>query len=438
MKRYFPLVLVLGCAAVFALGLVQLFKLRFEVGDVYPPYSSLRSDPLGAMALYESLEKIPGLSVSRDFTTANRLPDGKDTTYLHLAASPSEWRWLPEETFKEIEQFLARGGRLVITLFPEASTYSRPRDWGEAETNAEPSRVKNSKDDNGRNENKPVPARPKKKPRHPDEEDYGISYTSLEEQWGVDFEIVNLSHGEGDAYEPVPVYDESDLPLPKTLDWHSGVIFTNLARSWQTIYSRGTNAVVIERKFGHGTVVIATDSYFLSNEAMQKDRHAELLAWLVGPGRNVFFDEAHLGVTESSGVAALMRKYRLHWLAAGLILLAGLFIWKNSVSLVLVREDEELRNYVAGKDAAAGFVNLLRRSIPARELLPTCFAEWKKSVAQAGKYSAARLQQAETVFRSEESLPAKDSDPVRTYRTISRILQTRNPEPATLKPEQKP
>ena len=60
MKRYFPIVILLGCAAAFAFGIFRLFEFRFEAGDVYPPYSSLRSDPLGAMALYESLEKIPG------------------------------------------------------------------------------------------------------------------------------------------------------------------------------------------------------------------------------------------------------------------------------------------------------------------------------------------------------------------------------------------
>ena len=38
---------------------------------------------------------------------------------------------------------------------------------------------------------------------------------------------------------------------------------------------------------------------------------------------------------------------------------------------------------MAGKDAAAGFVNLLRRNIPPRDVLTTCFAEWKKSFAHA-------------------------------------------------------
>ena len=34
--------------------------LRFESGDVYPVYSSLRSDPLGTRAFYDSLEDLEG------------------------------------------------------------------------------------------------------------------------------------------------------------------------------------------------------------------------------------------------------------------------------------------------------------------------------------------------------------------------------------------
>src|SRR5204863_9027644 len=99
MKKRLPIVLLLACAAAFAFGVVQLFKLRFEVGDVYPEYSSLRTDPLGAMALYESLERLPGLSIRRDYSAANQLPERKDTTCLHLAAQTFDWDELPKETW---------------------------------------------------------------------------------------------------------------------------------------------------------------------------------------------------------------------------------------------------------------------------------------------------------------------------------------------------
>ena len=76
MRPSLPLLLLLICAAAFGFGLFQLFKLRYEVGDVYPQYSSLRSDPLGTMIFYESLEQFPHLSVRRDFSANNQLPGG--------------------------------------------------------------------------------------------------------------------------------------------------------------------------------------------------------------------------------------------------------------------------------------------------------------------------------------------------------------------------
>ena len=244
----------------------------------------------------------------------------------------------------------------------------------------------------------------------------------------------NLLAGELDDYEPAKVRNQTDLPLPPSIEWHSGIVFTNLDKAWQIIYARGTNAVVVERKFGHGTVVIATDSYFVSNEAMLKDRHADFLAWLVGPSKTVVFDEAHLGTVETSGVSGLMRKYRLYWFIGGLIVLAGLFIWKNSVSLAPRYAEQKQEEYIPGKEAASGFVNLLRRNIPVGNLLDTCFAEWKKSAANSGKYSRTRVQQAEAIFHAEKSLAAGSDNALATYRHISTALTNRKIEPGNSNP----
>lgn len=454
MRKFVPIIVILGCFAVFAFGMVQLFKLRFDVGDVYPPYSSLRTDPLGTMALYESINKLPGVSTRRDVSADDRLPESADTTYMHLAASTYEWKWMPEDTFYEVDRFVRGGGRLVITLFPESSTnvlmYER---YDETETNAAPSQntnaapsqstnaapwqktnskdTKDAKGQKGTPDTKQVKAK-KKKPT--DEQDQYFNTVSIEEKWGVGFSIIDLTKNENDVYEPVRVRNQSDLPLPQTLGWHSGIVLTNSDKAWQTIYSRGTNAVVVERKFGRGSVVIATDSYFTSNEAMMKDRHADFLGWLIGSSKTVVFDEAHLGVVESSGVATLMRKYRLYWLVGGLILLAVLFIWKNSLSLLPPRDDERRPEYLAGKGAASGFVNLLRRNVPVRDLLEICYVEWKKSAAQSGLYSAARRQQAETIFHVENSLTGKERNPLRAYYDISTALDAKH-EPQYTKPK---
>src|SRR5205085_5158689 len=105
MKSYLPRILLLACVFALGAGIVHLFDLRFDFGDVYPPYSSLRSDPLGTMALYESLGALTGMVVERDFSTTNRLPEGKRTTYVHAAATVDEWLRMPAAMLGEIENF---------------------------------------------------------------------------------------------------------------------------------------------------------------------------------------------------------------------------------------------------------------------------------------------------------------------------------------------
>jgi hypothetical protein len=432
-KRYWLLILLL-CTGLFLFGLVELFLLRFEAGDVYPPYSSLRADPLGTRALYESLARMPGLSLQRDFNANDRLPDGREATYLHLAAERFEWASMAPELVNEIDAFLARGGRLAITFFPETS---EPHFRFLSGTNAagikKPPAKQAQATPNKSATNAPPKAAPltppgKKTLGHQQEDEW----VSLKEHWGVEFGLVRLPAGQGTAYEAVSVVNQTDLPLPEQLHWHSAMVFTNVVPSWQTIYSRGTNAVVIERRFGRGSVVMASDSYFLSNEALAADRHADLLAWLLGSGKNIFFDEAHLGIIETPGAAKLMRQYRLHGLAVALLLLAALFIWKNALSFVPPYPDEQEAEHLAGQDAAAGFINLLRRNIAPRDLLRVCFAEWAKSLPANGAHIIARVDQAQTVLEAESARAQVGRDPVRAYREICRVLKGKQGQPTGL------
>jgi len=405
MRRSFPLLLLLFCGTAFSFGLFELFKLRYEIGDVYPEYSSLRTDPLGAMIFYESLEQFPHLSLRRDFNADNRLPEGRNSVYLHLAASRLDWVSLPAELWPEIESFLLNGGRLVVTFLPE---------------NSPPFRVIG------------VPARPAPTKPQPNRTRKIVPADSLKERWGVEFGFAPLPPGNDSTFRPVQVVNRSDLALPGTLPWHSGVIFTNLANSWRTIYARGTNAVLIERKFGSGSVLMATDSYFISNEAMARERHADLLSWLIGSPQLVVFDEAHLGITEAPGISSLMRRYRLQGLAVGLLVLAGLFIWKNSTSLVPPYVDEMATQQIIGKDASAGLVNLLRRNIAPQDVLRVCFEEWTKSLQQGGSHSISRVDHAQAVLEAENARAKVDRDPVRAYQEICRVLKGR--ARANLKP----
>jgi hypothetical protein len=122
-------------------------------------------------------------------------------------------------------------------------------------------------------------------------------------------------------------------------------------------------------------------------------------------------------------VAALARRYRLHGLAVALLVLAALFVWKQAARFLPPAAEWSLREAAVaeGRDSAAGLANLLRRNIPARLILETCFAEWKKNCA-APKELLARIQ---ALVSLENSRPFHQRRPASAYREIVRLLKER-------------
>ncbi|HYT61313.1 MAG TPA: DUF4350 domain-containing protein [Haliangiales bacterium] len=424
MKRDKTILLLLPVLlAAFGFGVVRLFQLRFESGDVYPPYSSLRADPLGTRAFYESLENLRGITVKRFIQEFDRLGEGRDTTLFVFGADATGAERSTEHEYKKMEQFMFAGGRIVISFAPlNTRPWAARRDEAREIRKQKPSRRRPGKSD------EPDEDKPEKPPAGEEEDWPGGKRISLTDRWHVGLAYENLPKDAADVYQSVIARKKADLNLPESIVWHSALYFDKPGREWNVIYARDKHPVLIERKFGRGAFVFSADSYFLSNEAMRRHRHPELLAWLVGPNTAVLFDETHLNVRESPGVAALVRKYRLHGLVMGLALLAGLFIWKNAVSFVPADGNEAVearRDAVAGKDSAAGFVNLLRRSIPASEILSVCFAEWKKGRTQGRTGLSARSERVAAVMAEEQARLARDRDAFEGYRRISLILSER-------------
>ena len=108
-------VVIVALLAVFVYGLEQVAISPLQTGDVYPPYSSLRSDPLGAKALYESLAALPDIKVERLYT--ERMTLGGDTMFV-LGVDPVGWSGVKDATLKEYEDLVQSGGRMVIAFLP--------------------------------------------------------------------------------------------------------------------------------------------------------------------------------------------------------------------------------------------------------------------------------------------------------------------------------
>ncbi len=437
MSRRANVLLALAAAllAAFAFGVMQLLQLRFDAGDVYPPYSSLRADPLGTRALLESLGDVRDMSASPLFDPLPKLGSGRDTALLVLGTPHRAMEELSRDDVRDIEAFMRDGGRVVFAFHPFAvEGRFRQLEAEHAERKKKAESAKGKPKSKPPPEAKPGPPLPERKPKPrktTDDEDQipeSMRPVKLKDQWGVTFVTQDLkSDGTGVATPASAKRQDAPATLPEHLAWHTALCFTSLDSHWRTNYLREDRPVIIERTFGRGSMVFCADSYPFSNEAMRKDRQAALLAWFLGPNHRVVFDETHLGVENQPGVATLARRYRLHGLFGALCVLALLFIWKNATSLVPAHDEEsgEVGGHVAGKDSASGFVNLLRRSIPASELLSVCFAEWRKSHQHAASRVGERGQRMEAVVRAQEALPPRERRPADAYLEVSRILNER-------------
>lgn len=104
-------------AAAFICGTLYLFDVQFSGGDVYPEYSSLRTDPRGAKLLFDSLAGVPGLTLVRSYLPLDLLEEDHATIIL-LGLDPNRFASDPELYLRPIERLAGRGNRIVAALQP--------------------------------------------------------------------------------------------------------------------------------------------------------------------------------------------------------------------------------------------------------------------------------------------------------------------------------
>jgi hypothetical protein len=383
--------------ALFIYGAIHLLILRFEKGDVYPPYSSYRSDPLGTKAFYEALGLLRGVETMRQVEPLQERSGLPETTLFLFGARTLRFPAMQEATLKALEEGVLGGGRIVISFVP---THAEP---------GPPSKEKKREE---------CPQDEADKEKDEEERLLGMEIVNLTKRWGVKAEL--SAKGDGEASLSIP-----EKELPSSLPWHSTLVFVSLDPAWRILYTRAEKPVLIERSYGKGSIVLSSDSFFLSNEAMKKERYPQLLSWFCGPHRKIVFDETHLGVSKSPGIATLLRKYGLAPFFISLIVLALLAIWKQATRLVPVYEEEEKATVDAGKDAFTGFTNLLRRNLPPDHLLSACLEEWKRSFTHGKQDFSSRLPQIQEIIAADRAQPKKNRNPVEAYRKISALGRQR-------------
>ena len=120
MRKGTEAALLAAIALVLGAGVVRLLDLRYAAGDVYPPYSSLRSDPLGSRVLHDALLLLPGLEVGRRTTPLHDLDRETATVVLVLGADRREALSRATPAARVLPSLAARGARVVVTLAPVA------------------------------------------------------------------------------------------------------------------------------------------------------------------------------------------------------------------------------------------------------------------------------------------------------------------------------
>jgi hypothetical protein len=379
--RVFWFAVMAGILLLFMCGMAVLFQWRFETGDIYPPYSTLRTDPMGAKGFFESLERLRTLQPRRNFAPWEQAGSTGGATWFFLGADQQAFTEEWPAHRQALEKLARNQGRLVIIFQTE---HQAPQ---------------------------------KSKFPKPAKLTTGTAPVSLEQAWGFHFGHEPLPK-ENEHYQPVNVRRKLAAPLPENLSWHSALYFSQPGKEWRVVYARDEKAVVMERALGEGTLVLATDPFLVSNEALRTARPSMLLSWFIGGNAVAVFDERHLGVSEEPGMGTLLRQYRLHGMMASLLLLAALFVWKNATSLVPARAEEATGVVVAGLDSSAGFLNLLRRGVAPKELPRVCLEEWKSRGPRAKTHQADRLARMEAAISAEAETSITSRNPVRLYRKL--------------------
>ncbi len=418
----FALLLLLAIGLATAWGFATVLGERFRLGDVYPQYSTMRTDPHGAKAIYTALGRLPDIHCERNYRPLIKLDGHRGSTLVLLNVYPGELQDGNRLNGETLKKWAVQGGRVVLTLKSETGRLSDDVEEGEREAKEkrierfikERKAVRDQKEDA-----KKKPEDKAKSPQEKSEKEIakGSQFKlpdAFADVFGVTVEENSAAKDTDETQwdSSVPV-EPSECP-----PWH-GRNFFKFAEAqddtieeehpvkdnaWQVLATRKDKPVLIEKRIGQGSIVLAGDSRFLSNEELFHDPKPQFLAWLIGNVSTVIFDETHLGVNEQPGIMTLARRYRMHGLFIGALVLFGLFIWRNGSSLVPAQEQANRTDQaIAGQSATAGMVSLLKRGIPRTKLLQRCLEVWEKSLINRSPALLTRMESARNILAGEAS-----------------------------------
>ena len=434
MRKVLALTIVFGLAVLLIAGVYQVFRLRFQAGDVYPEYSTLRADPLGAKAAYDTVRELGDYSqVIRYQQDLRLLKSGADTT-LFFAGATGEWfdHVLTRSEFQSVNAALERGARVVVTLSGRDNAFGddiEVEEGGGQET-LTPDEVldRESRPDGKRDDGTSDESGDEETSDDGSADRPQLGFGEVKSTW--DFAVGYASNEDWDLEDGIEAKIETDsVLLSEGITIRSPWRFARLGPEWNVVATVEGRPVVIERVYGKGRIVLSADSWFLSNEALAKHRKLGELIWAAGDRPVVIFDETHHGVQTSEGVVGMASRYSLHGVLPGLGILFLLVLWRGNSSLVPGTASLDLgvgeSVTVDGIDSESGVVRLMRTGIPGNEILRECYLAWARNPILRRKFSKAQVEAVRDRVVAEESKAAGQRSFVNAYREIVKSLSRR-------------
>jgi hypothetical protein len=323
-------------AVVFAILLLMARQNQSNTSDMG---SSLREDPYGTSLLFDSYRRA-GYQVKRS-QNEDSLSDENAlsaTAFFIGGGSVDDWGMergnLPsgEKFRRRVEDFLARGGRVVLVA-PAWKLKSESQGW------------------------------------------------EVESKWN------QTPHESGPTWiSPSPgampagsekMYLAADAPWLKT-DAGWTVLYSGPADAKAEADS-SVHVYMAIRRVGNGELIAASQQSFLLNEAIKTRPNPALLDFIAGGRPVVWVDETLHGLHQGEGVLWLLQRYRLQ--AALLLFWATLLALLWSMSGDLVRRptrdrDAPIMRHSEGVGVAAR--RLLQRSIRREQVVAECWEEFRR------------------------------------------------------------
>jgi hypothetical protein len=431
MSRTLHILITLVVVTASLMAVYHLLSLQFSTGEAYPVYSSLRSDPLGTMALYESLEGLGGISVARNTKDLERVALPENATLLLVGAALGPDR---VSLLEHLEGFIVGGGRLVI-LFrpvenPDIDGLGKGADTDDEDEESELEETENVEEpeaDDDSDDTEEIDDSAEDESGSEDMLSVLSPTEDISDRWGFGYGEEGLKRDEkGASLEEAQLMDSESMELPRLLSWQSDLYFEDHEEDWSTVYAVDERAVVIEREWGAGSIVLATDNFYLTNEAMMNSRETDYLLFLLGDPGSVVFDETHLGIAERMGLMQLMIHYRLVPLLVVIFVLTGLFVWKNASSVVPVQDswrDDDRR--VSALGTVEGLARLARRSVSKSDVVSTCWSLFLQAPGQLARLDSEGVKQIERRLAASSRSGIAQEKPMDVYNAVSSIVNER-------------